>query len=248
MTIKAAAGNWVIQKRDEAKVPPFSECEEEKRSNNWAPGIIPQTDACYKAALEFTTLSHYQFDFRIASVPVQLQRIMGKLSDLASLSLLPYLSSEEGSPSSVKDITQAQLNFTFLPELIDDYLALNVDWTVNNVIERYSQISLPTNMIYLPSTSIPQSSRIAYEGDIIRKLTLIQSEFIKKLFSIEASCLVTSKYIRTLDKVQFNNSFSPCYSLVTTDCGSNPLFGVFIRKVDGLYPLVSCSFKFGVLS
>lgn len=53
-----------------------------------------------------------------------------------------------------------------------------------------------------------------------------------------ASCLVTSQYIRTLDKVQFENTFSPCYTLVTSDCGSNPLFGVFVRRTAGLYPLV----------
>lgn len=166
VNIKASADISVMQRRDEAKQYPYKECKAEKK--NWAPGITPQTDACYKAALDFTTLTDYHFDFKLASIPVQLQRIMGKLSDLMSLSLLPYLSSEEGTPSVVKDITQAQLNFTFLPDQPEESPAFNLDWSVNNVVQRYNQIALPGKVI-LPSTSIPQSSRIAYEGDIIRK-------------------------------------------------------------------------------
>lgn len=48
-----------------------------------------------------------------------------------------------------------------------------------------------------------------------------------------ASCLVTSQYIHSLDNVTWSSSLSPCYSLVSSDCGTEPLFAVFVRSVAG---------------
>ena len=44
---------------------------------------------------------------------------------------------------------------------------------------------------------------------------------------------MTSRYIQTLDNVTWSNSFTPCYSLVSSDCGSSPLFAVFGRQTAG---------------
>lgn len=174
MGVKASAGNWVIQRRSEAKSWPYKECEAEKTSKNWAPGIVPQTEACYHAALDFTTLSNYQFEFKFAAVPFQLEKMMGKLGDLISLSLLPYWKAEPtgstGSTGASKEVGQVQVNITFLPDKLEEgHQPVNLHWSTNNVIERYDGVNLPINNIPLPSTSIAQATRIAYEGDVIRK-------------------------------------------------------------------------------
>lgn len=49
--------------------------------------------------------------------------------------------------------------------------------------------------------------------------------------------MVTSSEITTLDNQTYGNSFSPCYSMLSSDCGSNPLYGVFVRRTTGLYSL-----------
>lgn len=226
MGIKASAGHWVMQRRNEANIWPYKECDIEKKSQNWAPGIVPQTEACYHTALDFTTLSNYNFEFRFAAVPFQLEKMMGKMGDLISLSLLPYWKTEPNSNTDQvgqsKEVGRIQVNVTFLPDKMDDGgQMVNLHWATNNVIERYEYVNLPFGNFLLPSTSIPRTTRIAYEGDVF------------------PSCLVTSQYIRTLDKVKFNNSFSPCYTLITSDCGSTPLFGVFVRRTAGLYPLAT---------
>lgn len=219
----------------------------EKKSKNWAPGIIPQTEACYQSALDFTTLSNYQLDFRFAAIPFQLEKMMGKLGEVISFSLLPYWKAEptsSGQASQSKEVSHVQVNVTFLPEIVeDDSQRINLHWATNNVIEHYNEVSLPFDNFLLPSTSISRATRIAYESDVIRKIDWnIDSgtDFPDEKFIsfLTASCLVTSQYIRTLDKVKFSNNFSPCYTLVTSDCGSNPLFGVFVRRTTGLYPLV----------
>lgn len=144
----------------------------EKKSKNWAPGIIPQTEACYRAALDFTSLSNYQFDFRFAAVPFQLEKMMGKLGDVISLSLLPYWNAETntGQVSQSKEVSHVQVNITFLPQKVEeDSQVVNLQWATNNVIERYNEVTLPFDNFLLPSTSIPRTTRIAYESDVIRK-------------------------------------------------------------------------------
>lgn len=176
MGIKASAGNWVIKRRNEAKLSPFKECEMEKKTQNWAPGIIPQTESCYRSALDFTTLSNYQFDFRFAAVPFQLEKMMRKFVDMISLSLFPYWKAEPNSKTAgqadqSKEVGSVQVNITFLPDKTDDdnYL-FDLHWATNNVIERYNEVTLPIENLILPSTSIPQATRIAYESDVIRKI------------------------------------------------------------------------------
>lgn len=71
--------------------------------------------------------------------------------------------------------------------------------------------------------------------------------FIKSLISMNdlsplkflASCMVTSSQVTTLDNETYANQFSPCYSMVSSDCGSNPLYGVFVRRTTGINPLVN---------
>lgn len=177
MGIKASAGSWVIQRRNEASSWPYKDCDQEKKSQNWAPGIIPQTEECYRAALDFTTLSNYNFDFKFAAVPYQLEKLMGKFGDLISLSLLPYWKAEPaGSSESVgasKEVGHVQVNVTFLPDISDDgFQLVNLHWGTNNVIERYTAVTLPFGSLPLPSTSIPQATRIAYDSDVIRNFPL----------------------------------------------------------------------------
>lgn len=65
--MKASAAQEVMERRAKAETWPYKECEAEK-SVDWASGIVPQTEACYRAALDFTTLTNYQFDVRFAAV------------------------------------------------------------------------------------------------------------------------------------------------------------------------------------
>ena len=194
MGVKAAAGNWVIQRRNEAKHWPYKECEAEKTSKNWAPGIVPQTDACYRSALDFTTLSHYQFEFKFAAIPFQLEKMMGKLGDMISLSLLPYWKAEPtstGSNSASKEVGHVQVNITFLPDIVDEgHQSVNLHWSTNNVIERYDGVNLPFDNIILPSTSIPQTTRIAYEGDAIR--ITFKSQYFEKSWNRILFCFLKS--------------------------------------------------------
>lgn len=174
--IKASAGDWVMEKRNQAHISPYKDCETEKKSQNWAPGIIPQTESCYRTALDFTTLTNYQFDFRFAAVPVYLERIMEKLGDMTSLFLLPYWNAEPsskiGQVGQRQEVGHHQINITFLPEQTDEEeTIINLDWASNSLVERYNYVTLPIKNIPLPSTSIPQATRIAYEGNVIRKKT-----------------------------------------------------------------------------
>ena len=66
--IKASAGDWVMERRSNSTAWPYKECEAQRNSPNWANGIVPQTEACYRTAVDFTTLSNYQFDMRAAGV------------------------------------------------------------------------------------------------------------------------------------------------------------------------------------
>jgi len=66
--IEAKAGDWVMQRREGANSWPYNECKQQQMAKNWANGMIPQTEACYRAALDFTTLSDYKMDFLLASV------------------------------------------------------------------------------------------------------------------------------------------------------------------------------------
>ena len=187
MGIKASAGSWVMQRRKEANIWPYKECDMEKKNQNWAPGIVPQTEACYHAALDFTTLSNYNFEFKFAAVPFQLEKMMGKLGDLISLSLLPYWKAEPNSNSELvgqsKEVGRVQVNVTFLPDKVEEgHQMVNLHWATNNVIERYDHINIPVDNFLLPSTSISQTSRIAYENDVIRKWFLRYKFTLKYIF------------------------------------------------------------------
>jgi hypothetical protein len=57
-----------MERRDKAEKWPYKECQAEMRSSNWVAGIIPQTEACYRSALDFTSLTNYNIDLRGAAV------------------------------------------------------------------------------------------------------------------------------------------------------------------------------------
>ena len=86
--MKAAAAEDVIERRTKAEKWPYKECEAEKKTPDWASGIVPQTEACYRAALDFTTLTNHQFDVRYASVSSTLRTFHLKLAFVALLCLL----------------------------------------------------------------------------------------------------------------------------------------------------------------
>lgn len=60
------------------------------------------------------------------------------------------------------------------------------------------------------------------------------------VITYSASCLVTSQYVLSLDKVMLpgSNHFSPCYTIVSSDCGTSPLYAVFVRRATGQHPIV----------
>ena len=57
-----------MDRRDQSLAWPYKQCKEERDSQIWAGGMTPQTYACYKSALDFTTLSKYETEVRIATV------------------------------------------------------------------------------------------------------------------------------------------------------------------------------------
>jgi hypothetical protein len=69
LLLKAQAGQWVMERRqmkavggDQSSLVPtyYAQCQAEKNTGNWAQGQTPQTDSCYRTAVDFTTLSNYQ--------------------------------------------------------------------------------------------------------------------------------------------------------------------------------------------
>ena len=70
LLLKAQAGDWVMERRNQGqagggdenlKLPVYyTQCQAEKMTGNWAKGQTPQTDSCYRTAVDFTTLSNYQ--------------------------------------------------------------------------------------------------------------------------------------------------------------------------------------------
>ena len=218
--LKASAGHWVLDRRDggsyaaaasgriSSRPTYYAECDAEKKDARqiWAAGLVPQTDACYKAALDFTTLTAYQVDLRFAALPAPVERAAERLAGLLTMGLLPYwfagpdaFTSPSVHPSSGKDVGHLQLNVTFLPSEVEDegydgeagMRMTNVEWSVNsNRPEKYDGVTVPAAMFPLPSTSIPRTARLAYEHDTIRKIKSLHSAGYKnKLFTLFRSVL-----------------------------------------------------------
>jgi len=49
--------------------------------------------------------------------------------------------------------------------------------------------------------------------------------------------MATPNEISTLDETTYAAQFTSCYSLISSDCGSDPLYGVFVRRTNGVFSL-----------
>ncbi len=115
-----------------------------------------------------------------------IENVFEKLGDLVGLSLLPYwfaqstTGQQTGTTTSgaQKEVGHLQTNVTFLPSRSADEFDegiqrsfVNLEWSLNSSpVEKYERVALPPFLrIPLPSTSISQTARVAYETDIIRK-------------------------------------------------------------------------------
>ena len=67
VNIKASAGDWVVQRRNEASAWPYRQCQEQRSSSDWMT-VPPKTEACHRSALDFTSLSNYSVDVLWAGV------------------------------------------------------------------------------------------------------------------------------------------------------------------------------------
>lgn len=118
-----------------------------------------------------------------AQVPLSLERGFSKLADMVGFALLPYWfaqSSPYKSPTTgtigAREVGHLQVNVTFPPredeaEEVDGLRTINLTWSLNNQpAETYDRVDLPPLFHYpLPSTSIAQAARVAYETDAVRK-------------------------------------------------------------------------------
>ena len=111
-----------------------------------------------------------------------MQTLLSKLSSFFSVSLLPYSSSNVEELATVsKELGHFLFNISFRPHETDRQM-VDVYGIANNVIERYDKIELPAKLrLGLPSTSIPQTTRIAYESQSLRKSLLFNLENKNKL-------------------------------------------------------------------
>ena len=177
----------------------------------------------------------------MTQVPHQISSVLGKVGDAVGLLFFPYGNWEQRTSLSnnTKDFGHMVLNVTYRPDNDDTRQVVDITTAINNAVERYTQVPLPSSLRFaLPSTNIPQTSRLAYETKAIRKLYIFRNLSFAHFSLFLATCLVTSKYVQTLDNITWSNDFTPCYSLVSSDCGSSPSYAVFSRKTNGLFPLV----------
>ena len=158
--------------------PPYDQCRvdrnksEDSDKGRMMTGLMPRTEACYKALEDFTTLANHQVDVRFASVPPRVEKALNRLGRLVRLPLLPYWTDQEldavvHSPppynsSGGKVVGLVHLDVSFLPDE-DDALhqVVNVAWMVNSTMERYDGIALPFHLP-LPSASLSFANRVAH--------------------------------------------------------------------------------------
>lgn len=107
------------------------------------------------------------FNSTIPQVPVSLSRPLEKLSKLISVSLLPYVETESTTGKLSKELGHWRLNASFLPENDEGRQIVNITFIANDVLEKYNEVELPGVGVALASTSIPQVTRAAYEGNLI---------------------------------------------------------------------------------
>jgi len=212
--IKASAGDWVMDRRDQSLAWPYKQCKEERDSQIWAGGMTPQTYACYKSALDFTTLSKYETEVRIATGSVDMASWINSFNDVFRLTIVPHVTYEKTANNFMcnGNYSHVQMNVTVLPNPVNGKRMVEVNTTTSSFVQR-QRIPLPASIpIVLQSTNVPSLAVLTYET------------------SIFPTCTVTSQNIRSIDNATWPNTFSSCYSLISSDCGSAPLFAVFARR------------------
>ena len=110
-----------------------------------------------------------------------MDKMITRLGQLGSLMMMPYWedsemvepsSSSSSTASNLKDVSLVQFNVSFQATTsAEDAQLINLSVTSGNgQIEKYKDVRLAFGRMMLPSTSVPQATRIAYENNIVRKL------------------------------------------------------------------------------
>jgi len=197
---------------------PYSQCDQDKKAHGRTGVVVPITEACMNAVLEYATPRSYAFDIRYANFSPLGMKAMHRMDTIIKAGLAPYwdMHAPHGPTAVKKNHNSGHIEMKI--EFDDE--AANIHVHTAQMHSHYEGVDVLKNLQYaLRNSRVEFSKLLSYKSGLV------------------GVCNVAAESIVTFDNVTLNYEAPTCYTLVSADCSPQPRYAVFAKKSDKALPL-----------
>lgn len=197
---------------------PFDQCDRDKKEDGRSGVVVPITEACMAAVMEYGTPRNYVFDIHYANISPLGMKAMNRMDTIMKAGMAPYwdMHAPHGPTSTKKNHNSGHIEMKF--EFEEE--AANIHVHTAQMHSHYEGVDILKTAKYgLRNARIAASKLFTYKTGLI------------------GVCNVAPESVVTFDNVTLKYECPTCYTLVSADCSAQPRFAVFVKKTDQELPL-----------
>ena len=197
---------------------PYNQCDKDITAHGRSGVVVPITEACMAAVMEYATPRRYVFDIKFDNISPLGMKAMHRADTIIKAGLAPYwdMHAPHGATAVKEDFNSGNI------ELIFEFRNENADLHVHTaqMHSHYENVEILNNLKFaLRNARIPASKTMAFKTGLM------------------GICSVAPKSIVTLDNATLSYECPTCYTLISADCSAQPRYAVFAKKTNKALPL-----------
>ena len=200
----------------------YAACMEEKKNQRYRSSrSLPLTDACLMTAKDLYTLRKFKTDITTNNLPRWLIKMFRKIEVIMKTKLWAFWQVDLRKQMSSIDYD----NYS-------PWLRTDLRFDPNSGT---ADLMWMTNLENSEFKGIPYDQYLQYGVSVEDYLpsstySLMQGVFMNQGFRY--FCRATNDEVRTYTNVTYNYEMHDCWTLLSADCSEQPMFAVFMKKVD----------------
>ena len=197
---------------------PYSQCDEDRMAHGRSGVVVPITEACMAAVMEYATPRRYAFDINFDNISPLGMKAMHRADTIIKAGLAPYwdMHAPHGATAEKKAFNSGNI------EMMIEFLqaGANIHVHTAQMHSHYENVDILKNLQFgLRNARIPASKTTAFKTGLV------------------GICNVAPESVVTFDNATLKYECPTCFTLVSGDCSAQPRYAVFAKKTDKALPL-----------
>merc|ERR1712071_128145 len=197
---------------------PYSQCDEDRMAHGRSGVVVPITEACMAAVMEYATPRRYAFDINFDNISPLGMKAMHRADTIIKAGLAPYwdMHAPHGATAEKKAFNSGNI------EMMIEFLqaGANIHVHTAQMYSHYEGVDILKNLQFgLRNARIPASKTTAFKT------------------GLAGICNVAPESVVTFDNATLKYECPTCFTLVSGDCSAQPRYAVFAKKTDKALPL-----------